>query len=428
MFDISAAQQQPEHTSTPTTHSPTTHGCPELDELAAMFARRRQLDAETAALIAVIDHDGLTETHTGHHTAGWIAQTDQQPINQARHQVRVARHLVSPRLQPLRDAFNAGTIGLQHIAAFNRAANPRNLDDLCDLAPHLIELAKVATFDRWNQELRGIAEQLDQDGGYDPATDPTNNQLRITPLTSGYTHITGTLVGELALTIASIINAATDNTLARHRSDRDQLAEVGHDHEIPSRPQAAAEALAELLQRAAATPDHLGHTLKPEAVIIIHPNNPGPDGNPTVTDISGNLVSTTLINWAISTGLTRLLETTPSGDPLRVGFAQRFANQHQRRALSIRDGGCTFPGCTTPTNGCDAHHVTHWSPKKHSGPTDIDNLALLCRHHHRITHRSGWTMHLAPTADPNHTAFAWTTPAGHTLHSQRHHTLLRPPE
>lgn len=129
MFDTSDDDRgEPEHTTAPSADCPSTRGCPELDELAELFARRRQLDADTATLIATIDRLGLAETHTGHHTAGWIAHTDQHSLNQARHHVRVARQLATPRFEPLRDAFNAATIGFHHIAAFSRAANPRNVD------------------------------------------------------------------------------------------------------------------------------------------------------------------------------------------------------------------------------------------------------------------------------------------------------------
>ena len=100
------------------------------------------------------------------------------------------------------------------------------------------------------------------------------------------------------------------------------------------------------------------------------------------------------------------------GVPLDMGRKIRLANRDQRRALARRDGGCIFPGCDCPASWCDAHHVIWW---EHHGPTDIWNLALLCRYHHGVTHRRGWTM-TATGGD----WFTWTTPSGDTLHSQRH--------
>ncbi len=97
----------------------------------------------------------------------------------------------------------------------------------------------------------------------------------------------------------------------------------------------------------------------------------------------------------------------------------------RRRALTVRDGGCVFPGCNAPAAWCDAHHVNHFED---GGPTDLNNLALLCRHHHGITHRTGWTMKIAPPPDdespPSH--FIWTTPDGHQLHSQHWGLQTRP--
>jgi hypothetical protein len=52
----------------------------------------------------------------------------------------------------------------------------------------------------------------------------------------------------------------------------------------------------------------------------------------------------------------------------------------------MRDDGCTFPGCNQRHHN-DAHHIEHWVD---GGRTDIENLALLCRHHHRLLHEGGF--------------------------------------
>ncbi len=57
-----------------------------------------------------------------------------------------------------------------------------------------------------------------------------------------------------------------------------------------------------------------------------------------------------------------------------------------RRQLELRDRHCRFPGCTKPARWCDADHVTPWP----TGPTDLTNLQLLCRHHHRAKHHGDW--------------------------------------
>jgi hypothetical protein len=85
--------------------------------------------------------------------------------------------------------------------------------------------------------------------------------------------------------------------------------------------------------------------------------------------------------------------------PLEVGRATRVVAPAQRAALSVRDGGCRFPGCDRPLAWCDAHHLRHWV---HGGPTDLGNLVLLCRGHHHAVHEGGWR--LARHADGTITA------------------------
>jgi hypothetical protein len=67
----------------------------------------------------------------------------------------------------------------------------------------------------------------------------------------------------------------------------------------------------------------------------------------------------------------------------------------QRAALVVRDGGCAVAGCDRPPAWCEAHHLRHWL---HGGPTDLANLALVCRAHHRAVHEGGWQLARAPTA------------------------------
>ncbi len=66
----------------------------------------------------------------------------------------------------------------------------------------------------------------------------------------------------------------------------------------------------------------------------------------------------------------------------------------QRRALAHRDRGCVFPGCDRPPPWTDAHHVEFWV--RDEGPTDLDNLVLLCRRHHVLCHEGRWTLERAP--------------------------------
>ncbi len=63
-----------------------------------------------------------------------------------------------------------------------------------------------------------------------------------------------------------------------------------------------------------------------------------------------------------------------NGIPLALGRTQRLASKGQTMALTARDGGCSFPGCTHPPSWCDRHHILDWI---RGGLTDVDNMTLL---------------------------------------------------
>ncbi|AYF79677.1 HNH endonuclease [Nocardia yunnanensis] len=74
------------------------------------------------------------------------------------------------------------------------------------------------------------------------------------------------------------------------------------------------------------------------------------------------------------------------GVPLYLGRSrERLATPGQRLALIARDKGCTHPDCDAPAAMCAAHHVVDWAK---GGPTDLDNLALVCDHHHAMVNDS----------------------------------------
>ena len=122
----------------------------------------------------------------------------------------------------------------------------------------------------------------------------------------------------------------------------------------------------------------------------------------------------TLATWLCDANLHPAVINT-DGVVLDYGRAVRSATTEQFNALVIRDGGCRWPGCDNPPHRCDAHHLQDWD---HDGPTDLNNLALLCRRHHRIGHRKNWRVHL----EPDNTLIV-THPHGHTYTSPSPHSL-----
>jgi hypothetical protein len=92
-----------------------------------------------------------------------------------------------------------------------------------------------------------------------------------------------------------------------------------------------------------------------------------------------------------------------------------------REQVQLRDRTCVFPRCTRPARGCDVDHVIPYDHdaeadgRPQPGPTSTDNLACLCRFHHRLKTHSAWRY---ATTAPG--VFEWTSPHGHRY--RRDHT------
>jgi hypothetical protein len=77
------------------------------------------------------------------------------------------------------------------------------------------------------------------------------------------------------------------------------------------------------------------------------------------------------------------------GHTMYEGRARRDPTPTQRRELWRRDRHCRWPGCANAIF-VNPHHVKWW--RRDRGPTDLDNLALLCVHHHGLVHSKQWTL------------------------------------
>lgn len=89
---------------------------------------------------------------------------------------------------------------------------------------------------------------------------------------------------------------------------------------------------------------------------------------------------------------------------LSQGRARRIATPAQTWALIARDGGCSFPGCDRAPELCERHHLVAWID---GGPTNLDNLTLLCRYHHHQFTGQGWTAAINRDGLPEWTPPAW---------------------
>jgi hypothetical protein len=139
-----------------------------------------------------------------------------------------------------------------------------------------------------------------------------------------------------------------------------------------------------------------------DKIIALASAGPGDDGSAearrahryTIARLAVDFVSGPVgLASALRTGLLEHPYGTPSL-PLDIGVAASIP-AHIRRAVSLRDRHCAWPGgCDRPATASDVHHIRH---KGHGGETSVSNCALLCEFHHETcVHRWGWEITLHP--------------------------------
>jgi hypothetical protein len=113
---------------------------------------------------------------------------------------------------------------------------------------------------------------------------------------------------------------------------------------------------------------------------------------------------------AASDPIYRRLMTAPTGTLLQIDAKRYRPTSGLEEYTRVRDFRCRFPGCrrpaTTTRSGTDVDHTVPWP----AGPTAPENLAVLCRHHHRVKHSPGWQVEHSDDG-----TMTWTTPGGHQL-------------
>ncbi|MCZ4655363.1 DUF222 domain-containing protein [Dietzia kunjamensis] len=157
---------------------------------------------------------------------------------------------------------------------------------------------------------------------------------------------------------------------------------------------------------------------------------PGPDGEPEAyLPRGGPATIDALIELLTrSTGATITVPDTAPGAADTPHHAHRYRiSADLAHRIRLRDGTCRHPGCSVPADACDIDHVrpfNHTDPTA-GGPTLENNLAAMCRNHHRFKTFHNWHYQLAPDG-----TLTITTDTGHTLTTHpdgplarwRHHT------
>lgn len=374
-------------------------GDAELTDVAVALSALADAVAVTrAGVLAELDVRGVTDRDHGMKTVSWVARQSGGARGPVRRDLRTGRSLRYD-FTLIDAAVRDGRLTFDHARALYNVDNPRVTDVLVGAQDELITLAATCTFEQWKRDLAALVAYADTDGAEpDPYAD---NALHISKTLDGTVEVRGTFDAARGAALRTAVDAKADELFRRFTRDREQTPDL----EIPDRSTLRALALAELVRTAVGAEPGSGTAPRAEITLIVHDHE--------ATDAEGTpLPGAAADVWGCDPDIWAVM-VDHMGLPIDVGHASRLATVAQRRAIAIRDGGCTFPGCDAPIAWCDHHHVHDWH---HGGRTDLDNLVALCRHHHGVTHRTGWTMTLDDDQVPH-----WITPSGNHLVGQRHH-------
>jgi hypothetical protein len=108
----------------------------------------------------------------------------------------------------------------------------------------------------------------------------------------------------------------------------------------------------------------------------------------------------------------RVLVDPRDGAALEFGRTSYRLPDYLKRWLRMRDGKCTFPGCSNHSQDNEIDHLTAWH---HGGTTGISNLGQVCPKHHRLKHRTRWTPGPASKNEPP----GWVSPNGRKYYAEQ---------
>ena len=349
-----------------------------------LFALAARVDAAISGLVGEVDRRGLYQLDGARSPAAWLARRCRLAPGEAAQRVKVARRL--PDMPMVAAAFGAGEVHLSHVGMLARARTPERAEPFAEVEETFVEAARHLSppdlrrvVDRW-------VDTLDTD---DAADCYERRRLHLSHTFDGQWALDGLLTPDGG----SVVERALNSAIAADGEPCGPAHRQGCGAPRRTWAQRRHDALVDISRHYLATHHQPGTPTPPEvSVVLDHGVLLGIAGRAECHDgtpLSGEAARRLACDAAIS----RIITQGPSM-PMDVGRATRSVPPPLRRALVNRDRGCRFAGCRAPAAGCQAHHIIHWAQ---GGPTSIENLCLLCWHHHHLVHEAGFTITLHPS-------------------------------
>lgn len=299
----------------------------------------------------------------------------------AREKVRVANALKD--LPLISKAFREGRASYSKVRAMTRVATPENEEYLMQISRH----GTASHVERLVRQYRSVKRK--------EALKAENQRHEFRELTM-YTTDDGCFIikGRLTPEQGALLKKALESGMDEEFEERKNVSAETSD-KTPSFAARRADALVRLAEA------YLSKTKNSSEggdryLVHVHTDAETISANGLGAEAEledcGCVSAETARRMSCDAGVVHWLENE-EGEPLSVGRKTRTVPPAIRRALKRRDGGCRFPGCTC-TRFVDAHHIVHWAD---GGETSMDNLVLLCRHHHRLVHEGGFDVQKTST-------------------------------
>ena len=349
------------------------------ERVIELLELRERLDAELLAVLAQWDRSRAWEADGSLSAAKWLEHRTPVSPPESRWLVKLARLVDSH--PAIADGLATGELSTPHVDTIARAVSKDRAPLLADHAETIVEQAGALTVREFSTVMQRWASLAD-----DALASDTFDKM----WQRRHVHASVTMDGWVAGDF--LLDPAAGQGLL-HALDH---AAPPDPHDAPDGPrslsQRRADALADITTWYSSGAKPGGNP--PNVNIIVDVATANGD-TPTLAkmrcDIEGigPVTRATLRFLTCNATLTRVVMAGDS-EVLDLGRAARFASPSQRRAVSIRDRHCRFPGCDRQPRWCDVHHIAGWFSD--NGPTDIDNLILLCRRHHMAVESTKWTI------------------------------------
>jgi hypothetical protein len=382
------------------------------DALTTVGVVRGRVDAVEGRLLTAFNRLGGAQHEGATDTTAWLAAATKTSGRDARRAVKRAG--VLDALPQLSDALAAGEISAAHVDAV-AAIVPA---PLLPKAAKLVAAAKTST----PEELAHKAQQLvidndGDDGAGRAARLKARQRVRFFDMDSGMRAMFGEWDPETTASIERAVDHVTDEIWRALHPTRNPTPL--DDNSLKFR---RAEAVSEIARRvlagvtaaearaaAAAGAAASGAAANDDAPAAATPAKPA-RARPAQPLVSLLIDYKTMLGDLRAKGISELFDGTPiSPDtvrrlacdaaiiPMVLGSRGEVLNQGrriyqpttaQRHAVAIRDRHCAFPGCRRPAKWTEVHHIVPFP----LGPTDLDNLVLLCDKHHHLVHEGHWKL------------------------------------